>query len=85
MSWTYDFTKVPSVFIIIKTLLLLAIRFEILNFYQHMLLHLKLFKKLHKVHHEFVKVNFLAAYYSHPIEHIIYLIITFGTGCYSYS
>eukprot|EP00927_Polykrikos_kofoidii_P042433 TRINITY_DN3637_c0_g1_i2.p1 TRINITY_DN3637_c0_g1~~TRINITY_DN3637_c0_g1_i2.p1 ORF type:complete len:365 (-),score=42.77 TRINITY_DN3637_c0_g1_i2:142-1155(-) len=57
---------------------------EVLFFYGHWMMHANtwLYRKVHKIHHEFTAPCALAAIYCHPVEFVISDFIPLGVGCF---
>jgi len=73
-----DVAKLPSYFRVVKEVLLITV-FEIIIFtLGHLLLHTRMFYRMHKVHHELKQPFALAAAYSHPFENVISNFLPFS-------
>ena len=50
-------------------------------YYSHLMLHSKLlYKRLHKIHHEWTAPVALAALYAHPLEHVLSNLLPIALG-----
>ena len=71
----------PTVFIIVRDIIIFFFVTEILFYYSHRLLHIPfIYKNVHKLHHSYTSPIAIATLYVHPIEYIISNIIPVLTG-----
>lgn len=76
-----NFRNVPDFSRVIFDLAAIILVDEVCTYYLHRLLHSKLlYKRVHKMHHEWVSPIALSPSYCHPLEHIMGKIIPTAAG-----
>ena len=76
-----DIQTLPSFQTVLISCLISDHIFEVVNYLSHRILHHRLlYKHMHKMHHEFKPTFAIVATYVHPIEHLILIVIPFGSA-----
>jgi len=77
--------EMPTFYRIVKDLIAFFLLRESLYYYVHRLLHHpKIYKYIHKRHHEWKTPIALASFYSHPLEHFLVNLVPVYLGMKSF-
>jgi sterol desaturase/sphingolipid hydroxylase (fatty acid hydroxylase superfamily) len=72
LGMRFSLTEWPSIGILALQLLIFMLTEDFLFYWAHRIFHRpSLYKKIHKVHHEFVTPTAIASLYAHPLEFIV--------------
>ena len=70
------FTALPSLWRLWRDVTLIQLTWEAGFYYSHRILHSKrLYKTIHKIHHQWTAPTAIAAAYAHPLEHLVGLLL----------